>query len=78
MYSREIDGIKLTLAPSGWTYNFTFVLYDQETGTLWYPYDKGLMGIQGVHFKRLLPEIPSETLRWGEWVEKYPQSKIMQ
>ncbi|MBW1841122.1 MAG: DUF3179 domain-containing protein [Deltaproteobacteria bacterium] len=35
VYSREIDGRKLTLAPSGWTYKNTFVLYDKETGTLW-------------------------------------------
>ncbi|MBW1822510.1 MAG: hypothetical protein JRI92_12285, partial [Deltaproteobacteria bacterium] len=33
MYSREIDDRLLTLAPSGWTYKNTFVLYDKETGT---------------------------------------------
>ena len=37
MYSREIDGQILTLDPSGWTYHRTFVLYDYETETLWYP-----------------------------------------
>jgi hypothetical protein len=31
VYSREIDGRTLTLVPSGWTYERTFVLYDRET-----------------------------------------------
>lgn len=53
VYSREIDGRVLTLAPSGWTYKRTFVLYDKETGSLWYPGKKGLMGIQGVYFSSI-------------------------
>ena len=36
MYSREIDGKTITIAPSGWTYERTFVLFDRETGSLWY------------------------------------------
>ncbi|RLC06102.1 MAG: hypothetical protein DRH90_04315 [Deltaproteobacteria bacterium] len=57
VYSREINGQTLTFAPSGWTYKKTFVLYDKETGTLWYPKKKGLMRIQGVFFKRSPPEV---------------------
>lgn len=45
--SCEIDGRVLTLASTGWTYKRAFFLYDQVTGTLWYPKQKGLMGIQG-------------------------------
>ena len=42
VYSREIDGNILTLAPSGWTYGqnvsrSTFVLVDKETQSLWFP-----------------------------------------
>jgi hypothetical protein len=77
VYSRQIDGRTLTLVPSGWTYKSTFVLYDRETGTLWYPYKKGLMGIQGKYFKRWLPEIPSDDTQWGNWVKKHPGSKIL-
>ena len=77
VYSRQIDGQVLTLVPSGWTYESTFVLYDKETNTLWYPFDKGLMGIQGKYFKRWLKEIPSEHIRWMDWIEKYPDSKIL-
>jgi hypothetical protein len=77
VYSREIDGKVLTLAPSGWTYKRTFVLYDKETGTLWYPYNEGLMGIQGVYFQRWLATIPSVDTTWRDWERKYPATKIM-
>jgi hypothetical protein len=77
VYSRQIDGQILTLVPSGWTYESTFVLYDKETGTLWYPYRKGLMGIQGKHFKRWLLKISSQDTRWEKWYKNYPNSRIM-
>ena len=77
MYSREIDGRTLTLAPSGWTYDNTFVLYDRETGTLWYPYERGLKGIQGEYFNRWLEKIPSETVTMKTWEEEYPNTKIL-
>jgi hypothetical protein len=78
VYSREIDGRTLTLAPSGWTYKRTFVLYDKETGSLWYPEDNGLVGIQGVYFQRRLPEIGSERDVWQNWKKDHPQTKLMQ
>ena len=78
VYSREIDGKALTLVPSGWTYERTFVLYDRQTGSLWYPYDQGLMGIQGVYFKRWLPRLESDDTHWKKWKEKHPQSRIME
>ena len=77
MYSRQIDGHDITLVPSGWTYDSTFVLYDKETGSLWYPYEKGLMSIQGVYFNKRLPKLAFEDTRWDEWHNQHPHSKIM-
>jgi hypothetical protein len=77
VYSRQIDGLNLTLVPSGWTYDNTFVLYDKETGSLWYPNAKGLMGIQGVYFKRQLSKLVFEDTQWKQWVNKHPNSRIM-
>ena len=77
MYSREIDGQLLTLVPTGWTYDYTFVLYDKETSTLWFPYSKGLMGIQGKHFKRWLPKISSQDTTWKDWKKDHARSKIL-
>ena len=77
MYSREIDGRTLTLVPSGWTYERTFVLYDRETNSLWYPYPEGLKGIQGVYFERWLPKLASDDTPWRQWKAKHPHSRIM-
>ncbi|MCK5011319.1 MAG: DUF3179 domain-containing protein [Deltaproteobacteria bacterium] len=77
MYSRRIDGQTLTLVPSGWTYKNTFVLYDRETETLWYPYRKGLMGIQGKYFKKWLKKVPSKDTVWEKWKKKHPNTKIL-
>ena len=77
MYSRQIDGRDITLVPSGWTYDSTFVLYDKETGSLWYPKNDGLMSIQGFYFKRKLPGLTFEDTHWKEWVKKHPRSRIM-
>jgi hypothetical protein len=77
VYSREIDGKTLSLAPSGWTYKRTFVLYDKETETLWYPKKGGLMGIQGVYFKRVLPKMKSKDTHWAKWKKKHPLTKLM-
>ena len=77
MYSREIDGQVLTLAPSGWTYKRTFVLYDRETGTLWYPDRKGLQGIQGKYFEEHLPMIKSVDTKFHKWAKSNPATKLM-
>jgi hypothetical protein len=77
VYSRTIDGRTLTIVPSGWTYKDTFVLYDRETGTLWYPYRKGLKGIQGEYFDRWLEKLPSEDTQWRKWKSKHPISKVL-
>jgi len=77
VYSREIDGRQLTLAPSGWTYRHTFVLYDRESMILWYPFEEGLMGIQGRYFKHWLKKVPSEDTYWRIWRKKHPESPIL-
>ena len=79
MYSRELEGKTLTLRPSGWTYNSTFVLYDVETETLWYPVPgtEGLTGISGPLQDRVLPELASTYTQWSTWKESRPETKHM-
>ncbi|UCG79399.1 MAG: DUF3179 domain-containing protein [Nitrospirota bacterium] len=78
MYSREVDGKTLTLVPSGWTYDRTFVLYDKESGSLWFPVRQGLKGIQGEYFKKILPKLRSKDTSWGKWQKKHPYSKVLE
>jgi hypothetical protein len=77
VYSRVVNGKKLTIRPSGWAYDNTFVLMDEETGSLWYPDWRGLKGIQGDHFKKRLRRIKSEDTKWGNWKKKHPNSRIL-
>jgi len=79
VYSRRLDGKTLTLAPSGWTYRRTFVLYDKETESLWYPFPngEGLTGISGEYRDRFLPELESTTAAWKDWRKEHPDTKFM-
>jgi len=77
VYSRKIDNKTLTLVASGWTYKHIFVLFDKETGTLWYPYKEGLMGIQGAYFKKWLQKITADDTTWEEWNKKHPDTKLL-
>ncbi|RMG57157.1 MAG: DUF3179 domain-containing protein [Deltaproteobacteria bacterium] len=67
----------LTLAPSGWTYENTFVLYDRETNSLWYPVKDGLLGIGGKFFGKKLPLIDSRDTRFGIWKSSHPDTKVL-
>jgi len=82
VYSRKInDNIKttLTLAPSGWVYINSFVLYDKQTESLWYPYpDEHLLRcVNGFYDGTILEELPSVTEPWKDWVAKHSNTKIL-
>ena len=79
MYSRQIDGEVLTLSASGWTYRNTFVLYDNETESLWYhlPGTDGLTGISGFYADRKLQEFESVHIRWNRWLAQHPTTAIL-
>jgi len=70
----------LELGASGWTYHAVFVLYDRETGSLWYPYpeDDGLKAIAGPLEGRVLEAQRGELSSWGEWSAAHPQSLVLQ
>jgi len=79
VYSREIDGKVLTLAASGWTYEYTFVLFDYETESMWYHLsgDDGLTCISGEFVDRRLEEFTSTRTRWDQWKTLHPNSKFL-
>ena len=69
----------LTFAPSGWTYEDTFMLYDYETESLWYPVnpEEGMECIGGEYVGKTLDELSGFLLRWGTWKDLHPDTKIM-
>lgn len=78
-YSREIDGEILTLSASGWTYGRTFVLYDNETESMWFHLqgDDGMTSISGVYADRRLPELESTVSSWRKWKTNFPDSGFL-
>jgi hypothetical protein len=86
VYNRELDGTVLTLGASGWTYVYTFVLFDQETNSMWLPLNIGeigdicgcaLFGITGPHAGRRLATFPTEYTQWNIWYALHPDTKIL-
>jgi hypothetical protein len=79
VYSREIDGDTLTLSASGWTYDWTFVLYDYETESIWYHVDgtEGLTCVGGFYADHKLAELNSTKTRWNIWKTLHPDSKFL-
>ncbi len=69
----------LTLAASGWTYDYTFVLYDHQTESMWYHLSgtTGLTCVSGHFADRRLEEIRSTKTRWQTWLAANPTSRIM-
>lgn len=79
VYDRVVDGKALTLVASGWTYQQNqyeaFVLYDRETGTLWYPFDGDgfFTAVQGPLVKKeLKPFTSAESTTFTELKSEYP------
>lgn len=87
VYDRRLDGITLTLAPSGWTYgehtgNSLFVLIDKQTLSLWFPLEirrkSGLYCIAGEYADKFLPEVQQlHRATWEEWLVANPNTKYV-
>jgi hypothetical protein len=87
VYSRELEGEILRLAPSGWTYGShpptsVFVLADKETRSLWFPVTRddccALVCIAGVHADRELKGLMNmERTEWSRWLSGFPASKFV-
>ncbi len=82
MYSRNYEGMILTIAASGWTWHDKFILQDYETGSLWWT-GLGLEGkdlmlcLSGPLQNVALPRVESFRGLWRPWVEAYPETKLL-
>lgn len=81
VYEATVDGRPLTLIASGWTYHNghhdTFVLYDKETGSLWFPFDKDdfFVSIGGpLKGKKLMELASMKKVKFSKWKKKHPDT----
>jgi len=81
VYESTVDGKSLTLVASGWTYHNghhdTFVLYDKETNSLWFPFAKDdfFVAIAGPLKGKKLKEIASmKRTTFSKWKKNHPKT----
>lgn len=79
VYSREEDDNAIHFGTSGYTMKRTFVLYDRETESIWYPgANKALEAVSGPRKGDSIPvATESPIVPLNEWLAKHPDSKIL-
>ncbi len=79
VYSRETDGKEIHFGTSGYTMDRTFVLFDRESDSIWYPGKGGTLNAVSGPRKgdSIRPVAESKIVRLSEWLEKHPDSKIL-
>lgn len=69
----------MDIGTTGYTLNNVFVLYDRETGSVWYPLREGefdaVAGPDKGKRMDFISEPPKMPL--GEWVKKHPGTVVM-
>jgi hypothetical protein len=75
VYARDVDARKLTFGAMALTWNRSFVMYDQETGSLWsHILGKAMQGpLRG---KRLEP-VTSMLTTWETWSRQHPEGTVL-
>ena len=79
VYGREIDGEATTFGTTGYTYDFTFLLYDRKSDSVWYPLEKGkLTAVGGPHAGDSIEFLDQpKRMRLREWRERHPDSLVL-
>lgn len=83
MYRSSWNGQRVTLAASGWTWNDTFVLYDKETGSIWFggagpAGTPSLLCVSGPLENATLGRLEHNRVIWRSWYALYPFTKVAQ
>ena len=74
MWTREVDGLRLTLHVAGIN-NQNFLMRDAETGTYWQQITG--LAISGPLKGRQLTLVPSDELTFGTWKTEEPQGAVL-
>lgn len=75
IYERTVRGRTLTFGVSGYLWNRSVVMYDQETDSLW-----GHMvgeAMQGPMLGAELTMLPAQVSTWADWKTRYPETTVL-
>lgn len=75
MYGRKLVDRTLTFGHEGLLYKNSFVMYDQETKSLWV-HTTG-EAVRGPLAGRRLDFLPSLVVPWSVWKAKYPATTVL-
>jgi len=75
VYSREINGKKLTFGVSGLLYRSNVLMYDHQTESLWLQVKR--QAVTGPMTGTKLKVLPSSVTTWRKWKKKYPQTRVL-
>lgn len=74
-FERTLDSEAVEFGVSGKLYNSDLVMYDRKTETYWSQIDG--LAIAGQLTGQRLNRVPIETIAWGDWVKKFPNTKVL-
>ena len=75
MYSRILDGKRLTFGHEGVLYMQSFIMYDKETNSKWVHVTA--TAVKGPLKGKVLTVIPSTLTTWKEWKKTHPTTKVL-
>ena len=77
--SREIDGTTIEFGTTGYTMINTFVLYDRDTDSIWYPLTDDTMDAVAGARKGTAIEFAAKPplVRLGDWANDHPETQVL-
>lgn len=75
MYIRKIDNEVTTFGVSGSLWREAMVMYDRKTESLWSQISG--KSIKGANKGKKLKSLPIQMMKWSQWKEIYPDSKVL-
>lgn len=79
MCSRQIGDKTIEFGTTGYTMNNTFVLYDRDTESVWYPLtDKTMDAVSGKRKGEAIKFVAKpELMPLGEWAKQHPDTQVL-
>ena len=75
MYERELEGRVLRFGHAGMLYQNSFLMYDQQTNTIWVQVTGE--GFHGPLKGRKLKLMPSTVTTWEKWKARFPDTLVL-
>lgn len=76
VFDRRINELTISFSNTSALHENDMVMVDRETGSYWWQVPGRSIG--GVFAGDELEVLPSETARWGDWLERHPDTQVLE